>query len=543
MKLEIYLKRIYNLPDDPKLLTVLDMIGIYSDFDKYQENLKTFAKDFNKQNSSDPNELSILEYETSPYRYLLYLIRQNHYTNYYVDLELILNGINSPCTKEVLEQNIKIVDYMYEKKENILLMDKTIINIYKKIISCKYPLSEKYDLKKFYNMKSLKKFIKTLDLKIPSSFNDKLPPNTVLKLKSMYEILIKSSSLTKKYIQKLFESNVFVKLDETKYGLSNFDPEFYMFNLSYMCGLKFKSISEIEHLYEWAHKYLKYNTDQIRKTIKKIYPNVGTSLSQLSHKDLIKMMNNDQQYRFKSEEELKKAYIDKIDEYHELMIKNNIPLTNKCGFITFNNAETAEGYYSNNCFHLNIANWYTKKKFGTRALTMHEAYPGHHMQLDISAHHNKNNYLTVLYPDIFCAFTEGWALFAEKIHSEQDLISDFGELDSDLLRILRIIADIDIHYKGKSPTEVIEKMSSYLALDKLMIIQEVYRYLALPAQAISYKIGESIFMGIYYKLKKEMGSNIRIDDAKMINEYIKILLQGEVTSEELLKKHSMRFFY
>jgi uncharacterized protein (DUF885 family) len=123
------------------------------------------------------------------------------------------------------------------------------------------------------------------------------------------------------------------------------------------------------------------------------------------------------------------------------------------------------------------------------------------------------------------------------------LISDFGELDSDLLRILRIIADIDIHYKGKSPTEVIEKMSSYLALDKLMIIQEVYRYLALPAQAIAYKIGESIFMGIYYKLKQEMGSNIRIDDSKMMNEYVKILMDGELTSEELLRKHSMRFFY
>lgn len=539
MSLEKYLKSIYDIPDDSKLLNILTLVPIFLDFEEYQNNLKKFM-DYTKKNKIQlsRNEVEILNNEISPYRYLIYLIRQNYFINYYLELELILNGINSSCSDTVLKNNIKLVDYLFSKKENIAKINKLIIKIYNSIIDHKYPLSEKYDLKKFYNRTSLEKFVSTLDFNMPKSFYDKLSSETKFKLITIYKELLDASNKTKEYILGLLKRDIF-ESKPTKYGLSNFDSEFYIFNLRYMCGLKLKSDSDIEYLYNWAHKYLKNNISKIKATIKQLYPD---SDDRLTFKELTLLINNDKKYRFGSEKEMTEAYLKKIEEKHDLMKKKKFPFENKCGFSTFNSSNLPVAFYLNNCFHLNICNWENQKKFEVRALTMHESCPGHHMQLDISSHHNKNNFLSVFFQEIFSAYIEGWALFAEKIHSENDVASKFGELDLDLLRILRIIADIDIHYYGKSPEEVIDKMASYLSLDRSLIVPEVYRYEALPAQAISYKMGESVFMGIYYKFK-EVYPKIKIDDTIMIDEYIKILVNGELTLEELLEKYSMRFFY
>ena len=541
MLLEKFIKSIYTLPNDAKYLTVLDLVPIYFEFDKYQDNLKMFLNNIIENNIElDSTEKIIIENETSPFRYLIFLIRHNHFINYYLELNLILNGINSSITPNVIKHNKKLVKQIYKNIDNIGKIHILIISVYEKIISGNYPMSEKYDLKKFYSRELLRRFIQTLDFKVPSEFNKYLSEKTIMRLKKIYQTVIDTSIQTKTYIQKLLDSNIFDS-NPSKHGLSNFDQEFYIFNLKYMCGLNLNSGSDIEYLYNWANQYLKYNINNTKKIIQKIYPHIKTTA--YDYKDLLQMINADENFKFNSEEELKNAYISKINEQYNFVVDNNIPLTNKCEFTTFNNPNSTSGFYLNNCFFLNTNNWTNVKKFEVRALTMHESYPGHHLQIDLSTHNNKNNYLTTLYQEMFCTYIEGWALFAEKIHSDIDLSSDFGQSDSDLLRILRIIADIDIHYWGKSPEEVINKMDDYLALDRLTIISEVYRYLTLPGQAISYKIGESIFMGIYYKLKNESKTEIKINDPIMIEYYKNILLQGEVTAEELLKRHSMSFFY
>jgi hypothetical protein len=537
MLLEKYLKSFYDLPNESKLLNIVDIISIHLDFDKYQNNLSNFLNYIKSHNLVlDTNEKIILDYETSPYRYLLFLIRQNYFNNYYLELELILNGINSPCTEEVYETNIRLLNHIFAKRDNILKMNDIIVNIYEKIINCDYPLSTKYDLRKFYNKDLLERFIKSLELSRPSKYDKRLDKKHINKLNLIYDNLLLACGKTRKYLIGLLEKDIF-NTHSDRYGLSNFDSEFYIFNLSYVCGLKLRSNSDIEYLYEWANSYLKYNLKKINQIIKKIDPTIN---QQLNHKDKIQLITLNNKYKFKSKEEIINTYLKKIDECHNFIVDNKFPLTNKCSLVTFNNPATSAGFYLNNCFHLNLANWHNQRKFETRALTMHETYPGHHLQIDISLNHNPNNYLTTLYQEIFSSYVEGWALFAEKIHSDKDLVSDFGELDSDLLRILRIIADIDIHYWGKSPLEVIDKLNKYLALDRTLIIPEVYRYVVLPAQAISYKIGESIFMGIYYKQKGD--SNLKINDPIMLNEYKKILLLGECTSEELLRRYSMKFF-
>jgi hypothetical protein len=115
-------------------------------------------------------------------------------------------------------------------------------------------------------------------------------------------------------------------------------------------------------------------------------------------------------------------------------------------------------------------------------------------------------------------------------------------LDADLLRILRIIIDIDLHYNGLSPDKAIEKMSKYLSTDVELIVPEVYRYVAYPAQAMSYKIGETVYKEIYNKIKKD--NNLNIDSKEMYLEYINILnsLQPEGENVEEYEKKSREFW-
>lgn len=93
---------------------------------------------------------------------------------------------------------------------------------------------------------------------------------------------------------------------------------------------------------------------------------------------------------------------------------------------------------------------------------MHEEYSGHHMQIDISDNFSKEAYLTKLYSSIFTSYIEGWVLFAEIIHSDHNNEYNFGQIDANALRIIRIIADIDIHLKGKFPDDVIKNMADNL---------------------------------------------------------------------------------
>jgi hypothetical protein len=128
-------------------------------------------------------EQIIIENETSPFRYLIYLLRQNYFTNYYSELNLLLHGINTSSTTKIIIHNKKLIEHLYNKINNISLIHDLIVNIYQKIISNNYPMSYIYDLKKFYPAKILEKFANTLNFIIPSKFNDKFSEKTNIKLK------------------------------------------------------------------------------------------------------------------------------------------------------------------------------------------------------------------------------------------------------------------------------------------------------------------------------------------------------------------------
>jgi uncharacterized protein (DUF885 family) len=156
------------------------------------------------------------------------------------------------------------------------------------------------------------------------------------------------------------------------------------------------------------------------------------------------------------------------------------------------------------------------------AVAYHEGVPGHHMQLSVQQQ------LTGL-PKFrlhglgFNAYSEGWALYAEQLGKEvgfyQDPVSDYGRLSSELFRAVRLVVDTGIHSKGWTRDQVVEFMRKAGAVDEPTIQSETDRYIAWPAQALSYKLGQMKFRELRDRAQKELGSkfDIRTFHDEMIN--------------------------
>jgi uncharacterized protein (DUF885 family) len=147
------------------------------------------------------------------------------------------------------------------------------------------------------------------------------------------------------------------------------------------------------------------------------------------------------------------------------------------------------------------------------AIAYHEGIPGHHMQLSVQQQ------LTGL-PKFrlhglgFNAYTEGWALYAEQLGKEvgfyQDPVSDYGRLSSELFRAVRLVVDTGLHSKGWTREEVVDFFRKSGAVDEPSIQSETDRYIAWPAQALSYKLGQLKIRELRERARKELGAKFDI---------------------------------
>lgn len=148
---------------------------------------------------------------------------------------------------------------------------------------------------------------------------------------------------------------------------------------------------------------------------------------------------------------------------------------------------TEAGFYYVNTFNLK-----SRPLYEVEALSLHEAVPGHHLQLALQQE------LEGLPPfrrfTGFTAFVEGWALYAERLGLEigfyENPYSDFGRLTYEMWRACRLVVDTGMHYLGWTRQQAIDFMAENTALSLHNIRSEVDRYIAWPGQALGYKIGE-----------------------------------------------------
>ncbi len=160
-------------------------------------------------------------------------------------------------------------------------------------------------------------------------------------------------------------------------------------------------------------------------------------------------------------------------------------------------------------FYINTFNLMAQPIWGMTTLSLHEASPGHHFQITIKQELQN-------LPDFqrfggYTAFEEGWALYAEELGIEMGLFSDpyqyFGKLSDEMLRAMRLVVDTGLHTKGWSREQAITYMQDNSPMAKSDIIAEVERYMAIPGQALSYKIGQLKILELRERAKAALGDN------------------------------------
>ena len=159
-------------------------------------------------------------------------------------------------------------------------------------------------------------------------------------------------------------------------------------------------------------------------------------------------------------------------------------------------------------------------------LSVHEAVPGHHLQIAISQELEG-------IPEFrryggYTAFIEGWGLYSERLGYELGLYKDpysrFGQLTYDMWRAIRLVVDTGIHHKGWTRDEATRFFAINAAKSMHDIENEVDRYIAWPGQALAYKIGQLKILELRERAEKELGARFDLSDF-----HDTVLGQGAVT--------------
>lgn len=171
--------------------------------------------------------------------------------------------------------------------------------------------------------------------------------------------------------------------------------------------------------------------------------------------------------------------------------------------------------------YVNTSDFAHRSLLDVEATAYHEGVPGHHMQVSIAQE------LTSLPPfrqhAQYNAYVEGWALYAERLGKElgfyQDPYSDYGRLSSELFRACRLVVDTGVHYKHWTRQQMVDFFHEHSDESEPDLQAEVDRYIAFPAQALSYKLGQLKFIELRERAKKQLGSrfDIRAFHDEMLN--------------------------
>ena len=184
-------------------------------------------------------------------------------------------------------------------------------------------------------------------------------------------------------------------------------------------------------------------------------------------------------------------------------------------------------------FYFNTYDLPSRTTPGIETLYLHEGVPGHHFQISLAQEN------TTLPPfQRFggnTAFVEGWALYAESLGLELGMLKDpyqlQGRYDDEMLRAMRLVVDTGLHSKGWTRDQSIQYMLDHSAMGKTDATAEVERYIAIPSQALAYKIGQLTISRLRAKAEKALGPKF---DIKQF--HAEVLMTGALPMAVLEKK-------
>lgn len=150
--------------------------------------------------------------------------------------------------------------------------------------------------------------------------------------------------------------------------------------------------------------------------------------------------------------------------------------------------------------------------YSVEDIAYHEGIPGHHLQISIARE------LTGI-PDFrkytqYTAFVEGWGLYAEQLGKDvgfyQDPYSDYGRLEGDIWRAIRLVVDTGVHSQGWTRQQTVDYFHEHSNVDEPSVQAEVDRYIAWPSQALAYKMGQLNILELRAAAQKQLGSKFDI---------------------------------
>lgn len=162
--------------------------------------------------------------------------------------------------------------------------------------------------------------------------------------------------------------------------------------------------------------------------------------------------------------------------------------------------------------YVNTGDFRHRSLLSVESTAYHEGVPGHHMQIAIAQE------LPSLPPfrqqTNYTAYAEGWALYSERLGKEvgfyQDPYSDYGRLCDELLRAVRLVLDTGVHHKGWTREQMVDYFHTHSCEDEPSVQAETDRYIAMPGQALAYKLGQLKILELRERAKAALGERFDI---------------------------------
>jgi uncharacterized protein (DUF885 family) len=161
---------------------------------------------------------------------------------------------------------------------------------------------------------------------------------------------------------------------------------------------------------------------------------------------------------------------------------------------------------------VNTSDATSRKTISMESTAYHEGLPGHHLQIAIAQELDE---LPPVRRQVgYTAFVEGWALYSERLGKEvgfyQDPYNDYGRLQDEMLRAIRLVVDTGLHAKKWTRQQVVDYFHDHSAIDEVEVQSETDRYISDPGQALAYKIGQLKILELREKSRKELAGGFDI---------------------------------
>jgi uncharacterized protein (DUF885 family) len=162
--------------------------------------------------------------------------------------------------------------------------------------------------------------------------------------------------------------------------------------------------------------------------------------------------------------------------------------------------------------NINTYHFADRSLSGVEAIAYHEGIPGHHLQISIQQ--EMTDLPAFRQQAYYTAYTEGWALYSERLGKEigfyQDPYSDYGRLEADMWRAIRLVVDTGVHSQHWTRQQMVDYFHQNSGLDEINVQSEVDRYIAWPAQALGYKMGQLKILELRERAKTALGPKFNL---------------------------------